>query len=156
MESSRESPERTKIEPHELQPVQIPQSPPDTGHTGLKPAHPNQSAIHKTIATTELLEQILHNLSIFELCRARRTSRLFRNTVDYSLLLQRDLFLRSLTRSLQEADEDSVAVDSSPFTHPLIARATSAWDQFPSRTSKPTSISKVFPGNRENIRIAAT
>jgi hypothetical protein len=125
MESSRESPERTKTEPHELQPVQIPQSPPDTGHTGLKPAHPNQSAIHKTIATTELLEQILHNLSIFELCRARRTSRLFRNTIDYSLLLQRDLFLRPLTRSLQEADEDSVAVDSSPSTHPLIARAGS-------------------------------
>jgi len=114
MEFSRESPERTKTEPHEFQmPI------------ALNPAHPNQSAIHKTIATTELLEQILHNLSIFELCRARRTSRLFRNTIDYSLLLQRDLFLRPHTRSLREAVEDSAAADSSPSTHPLVARASS-------------------------------
>jgi hypothetical protein len=122
MESSRESPEDTRTELHELEPLLAPNSAPDTA---LKPAHPNQSAIHKTIATTELLEQILSSLSIFELCRARRTSRTFRNTIDYSLLLQRDLFLRPHTRSLQEAGEDSVAADSSPSTHPLIARGSS-------------------------------
>ena len=133
MESSRESPENTKTELLELQPLQMPKSPPDIGRTALNPAHPNQSAIHKTIAITELLEQILSNLSIFELCRARRASRIFRNTIDYSLLLQRDLFLEPHTRSLQEAGEDSVAADSSASTHPLIARAG------PNLKSKPES-----------------
>jgi hypothetical protein len=62
-----------------------------------------QSPVHRVLETPELLENILaylpytHKASPLELCR--RVNRFFRNTIDQSLMLQRNLFLKSNGRS---------------------------------------------------------
>jgi hypothetical protein len=61
--------------------------------------HTTQSPVHRVLETTELLEKILfylpytHTASPLELCR--RVNKFFRNTIDHSLMLQRELFLKS-------------------------------------------------------------
>lgn len=59
----------------------------------------DQSSVHKTINTPELLEQILSHLPLFDLCRARLTGQLFRNLIDRSLMLQKHLFLVPYART---------------------------------------------------------
>jgi hypothetical protein len=58
----------------------------------------DQSPVHKTLETPELLEQILSFVPSLDLCHARRTSQTFRNVIDHSLVLQKNLFLRPHAR----------------------------------------------------------
>ena len=51
------------------------------------------NSVHKTFDIPELLEHILSYVPALDLCRARRTSQIFRNAIDRSLVLQRNLFL---------------------------------------------------------------
>jgi hypothetical protein len=62
----------------------------------------NDSSLHKAIETPELLEHILSHLPPLELCHARLVSKMFRNVIDHSLVLQKNLFLvpSALTPSL--------------------------------------------------------
>lgn len=53
----------------------------------------DQSPVHQILEIPELLEQILSFVLSLDLCRARRTSRIFRNTIDRSLVLQKNMFL---------------------------------------------------------------
>jgi hypothetical protein len=53
----------------------------------------DQSSVHKTIETPELLEHILSHLPSLDLYHARRVSQSFRNAIDRSPALQKNLFL---------------------------------------------------------------
>jgi hypothetical protein len=76
--------------------------------TGDHATHSTLSPVHRVFETTELLENILTHLpyahNTFPLVLCRRVSRLFRNTVDHSLRLQRDLFLKSNGRRCPSMD----------------------------------------------------
>jgi hypothetical protein len=50
-------------------------------------------SVHITFEIPELLEHILSYVPPLDLCRARRTSQVFCNAIDCSLVLQRNIFL---------------------------------------------------------------
>jgi len=94
--------------------------------TGLKPAESTQSSTHRTISTPELFEHILSYLSPFELSHTRRVNTFFRNTIDHSLPLQKNLFLRPCAPARLEASDGSVTASSRHYAiHPLLNRTTS-------------------------------
>jgi hypothetical protein len=62
----------------------------------------DQSSVHKTIETPELLEHILSHLPSLDLCHARRVSQSFRNAIDRSPALQKNLFLVDRSSVLQK------------------------------------------------------
>jgi hypothetical protein len=89
--------------------------------TGDNTTHSTLSPVHRVFETTELLENILthlpyaHNTIPLVLCR--RVSRLFRNTVDHSLRLQRDLFLKPNGRrcpSMDGGHEIALEIECNP------------------------------------------
>jgi hypothetical protein len=112
------------IDPHESPP--IPKSLPSSAMVTdvFELTNPTQVPVHKTIETTELLERILYYVPTLDLCCARRVSKEFRNTIDNSLSLQKNLFLKAsayaLQGSLEYEDNDEQITENHEF-HPLIA-----------------------------------
>jgi hypothetical protein len=86
--------------------------------------NPTQLPVHKTIETTELLGRILYYVPTLDLCCARRVSKKFRNTIDNSLSLQKNLFLKASAYALQESleyEDNDEQITANHEYHPLIA-----------------------------------
>ena len=86
------------IKAHEPTPTSTRESAPPPKPTAASPAcqasYSDPFVVYKLIDTTELCEQTLGYLSCTELCRAKRVCQRFRDVIDNSLVLQRNLFLK--------------------------------------------------------------
>jgi hypothetical protein len=87
-----------------------------------------QTQAHKAIGTIELLERILYYVSALDLYRARRVSKTFRNTIDGSLSLQKNLFLKPCAYpppgTIEHEDNHGRNAEYHENVHPIIAGYT--------------------------------
>jgi len=83
---------------------------------------------HKNIDTIELLERILYYVPPLDLYCARRVSKTFRNTIDGSLSLQKNLFLKPCAYpppgTLEHEDNYGRNTEYHENVHPIIAGYT--------------------------------
>ncbi|KAM0692001.1 hypothetical protein Q7P36_008202 [Cladosporium allicinum] len=91
------------IELHKSMPTSIQEpAPPSDVAAASEASDSDSTLIHKPIGTTELCEQILGYLSCTELCRTKRVCQRFRDVIDHSAMLQKNLFLRPSTEAFPE------------------------------------------------------
>lgn len=92
-----------QIEPNKSTSTSIQEpTPPSDVAAASKASDSDSTLIHKLIGTTELCEHILGYLSCTELCRTKRVCQRFRDVIDHSAMLQKNLFLRPSTEAFPE------------------------------------------------------